>query len=84
MAVRLMNGKLLVRELKDQDSHLLLKWLTNPILFQFDEGRDRAIDLQTVQDNYLSKQSSPVTGCAVEWDGQTIMNCTKDRLETAG
>ncbi len=68
----LQDGKLLVRTLQDEDAHLLLKWLTNPALLEFYEGRDRTINLQTVRGKYLNKHGNPVTGCAVEWDGKAI------------
>ncbi len=63
---------MVVRNLQDDDAHLLLKWLSNPVLLQFYEGRDRAVDREIVRTKYLTKPGDPVTGCIVEWDGIPI------------
>jgi aminoglycoside 6'-N-acetyltransferase len=68
----LKNGRLRVRKLLDEDSHLLLEWLSNPVLLQFYEGRDRDIGPLEIRNMYLTKQGNPLTGCVVEWDGRPI------------
>lgn len=48
------DGKLLVRKLEWNDRYLLTKWLFNPEVLKFYEGRDRPFDLEKVEALFLS------------------------------
>lgn len=63
---------LLVRILGSDDVQDLCRWLSDPAVLEFYEGRDRPLDPETARRCYLSKQGSPVTGCIVEWQGRPI------------
>jgi aminoglycoside 6'-N-acetyltransferase len=68
----LKSGQLLVRLLTASDARFLSKWLSDPAVLEFYEGRDRPLDLEAAKRQYLSKQDAPVTGCIVEWNGEAI------------
>ncbi|WP_313893624.1 GNAT family N-acetyltransferase [Psychrobacillus sp.] len=59
------NGKLSVRPLEQQDSSLLVKWLSNPVVLEFYEGRDNAFDLEKVQESFYNDEPE-VVRCIVE------------------
>ncbi|GIN63772.1 hypothetical protein J27TS8_37650 [Robertmurraya siralis] len=40
------NGKLLVRKLELKDNYLLAKWLSDPLVLEYYEGRDNPFDLE--------------------------------------
>lgn len=61
-----------VRALEAADVQDLCRWLSDPAVLEFYEGRDRPLDQETARRCYLSKQGSPVAGCIVEWDGKPI------------
>ncbi len=43
-------------EVVQEDAPLLLKWLSDPLVLAFYEGRDKAFTLETIQEKYLSKE----------------------------
>jgi aminoglycoside 6'-N-acetyltransferase len=61
-----------VRTLEAADVQDLCRWLSDPAVLEFYEGRDRPLDSETARQHYLSKQGNPVTGCIVEWGGKPI------------
>ncbi len=65
-------GALRVRMLEADDIQDLCRWLSDPAVLEFYEGRDRPLDPKTARRCYLSKQGDPVTGCIVEWNGRPI------------
>lgn len=68
----LQKGKLLVRTLRDTDKQLLVKWLSDPKVLQYYEGRDRPHDLEMVNEHFYNRTDDQVTGCIVEYDGAEI------------
>ncbi|TSB45535.1 GNAT family N-acetyltransferase [Alkalicoccobacillus porphyridii] len=60
-----------VRPLVKEDAYRLTKWLSDPEVLQFYEGRDHPFDLEMVQRKFY-KQTDRTNRCAVEWEGQTI------------
>lgn len=48
------NGDLKIRHMEDKDSDysLMTKWLSNPFLLEFYEGRDKVFTLDTVKEKY--------------------------------
>lgn len=45
-------GQLSVRKLETRDRHLLAKWLTDPKVLEFYEGRDNPFNLQRVHEKF--------------------------------
>ncbi|WP_191560347.1 GNAT family N-acetyltransferase [Metabacillus idriensis] len=50
-------GQLSVRKLETRDRHLLAKWLTNPKVLEFYEGRDTPFNLQRVQEKFYDRDN---------------------------
>ncbi|MCJ8010520.1 acetyltransferase [Paenibacillus sp. KQZ6P-2] len=56
----LRQGDLAVRSLSVEDASLLLKWLSDPRVLEFYEGRDRPLDLEKVQEHFYREDSDSV------------------------
>ncbi|WP_068616193.1 GNAT family N-acetyltransferase [Paenibacillus tuaregi] len=65
------NGRLKVRELEAEDSSVLVKWLSNPAVLEFYEGRDNPFDLDKVISVFYASGDEEVR-CIVEYDDQAI------------
>jgi len=65
------SGKLKVRELEKEDAGLLAKWLSNPSVLEFYEGRDRSFDLEKVRDVFFTSDSDE-TRCIVLFEEKEI------------
>ncbi|MCQ6265161.1 acetyltransferase [Fictibacillus sp. WQ 8-8] len=65
------NGKLSVRQLAYEDRFVLAKWLSDPSVLEFYEGRDRPHDIYKVIQKFFKKEDETV-GCIVEYDGIDI------------
>lgn len=63
---------LLVRRLQHSDAPLLVKWLSDPRVLEFYEGRDRPHDLEMVRRRFILKRGNPVQGCIVEYQEKPI------------
>lgn len=68
----LSKGEILVRRLSENDKHLLIKWLSDPMVLQFYEGRDRPHDLEMVDKHFYDRKSQDVIGCIIEHRGIPI------------
>jgi aminoglycoside 6'-N-acetyltransferase len=62
------NSGLKVRKLEDKDKYLLAKWLSNPLVLEFYEGRDNPFDLDKVNEKFYNHNNG-VKGCIVEYKG---------------
>ncbi|WP_054949489.1 GNAT family N-acetyltransferase [Numidum massiliense] len=60
-----------VRKLAEDDAHLLVKWLSDPRVLQYYEGRDRPHDLDMVRRHFYDR-TREVTSCVVECDSLAI------------
>ncbi|MCP1183024.1 GNAT family N-acetyltransferase [Paenibacillus sp. 1781tsa1] len=60
-----------VRFLETEDEHQLVKWLTDPEVLQYYEGRDRPHDLEQVREHFYN-QDDDATRCIVEYGGHPI------------
>lgn len=60
-----------VRLLQEEDAGLLVKWLSDPEVLAFYEGRDRPHDLPMVLDSFYTDEDDE-TRCIIEYDGQAI------------
>lgn len=65
------NGKLAVRKLKEEDKQLLVKWLSDPIVLEFYEGRDNPHDIDKVNQYFYDAKDETIR-CIVEYDGEAI------------
>ncbi|MEK3953792.1 MULTISPECIES: GNAT family N-acetyltransferase [unclassified Psychrobacillus] len=65
------NGDLKVRILEDEDNVLLAKWLSDPSVLEFYEGRDNPFDLDKVNEVFYATEDEEVK-CIVEYDGNGI------------
>lgn len=65
------NGKLKVRKLEKQDAPLLARWLSDPTVLEFYEGRDNPFDLDKVHQAFYSSDDDEVK-CMVEFEGNEI------------
>src|SRR6185437_5004550 len=63
--------KLLVRILKEEDKFLLAKWLSDPEILQYYEGRDNPFDVEKVEEKFF-KEEDDDTCCMIEFDGEPI------------
>lgn len=66
------NGTLEVRRLIPPDYPLLSKWLSNPTVLEFYEGRDNPHDLAKVEQVFDSKVDGTETGCIATYEGTDI------------
>jgi aminoglycoside 6'-N-acetyltransferase len=65
------NEKLRVRTLIEVDKFNLAKWLSDPEILQYYEGRDNPFDVEKVERTFFKKEEG-VTPCIVEYDGTPI------------
>ncbi|MFD1851386.1 GNAT family N-acetyltransferase [Oceanobacillus bengalensis] len=65
------NGQLKVRRLQVKDNYLLVKWLSDPSVLAFYEGRDNPFDLDKVNKAFYDSDDDEVK-CVVEFDGKEI------------
>ncbi len=59
--------KLVVRQLEVKDAETLGKWLTDPKVLQYYEGRDRPHDLELIREHFYNRDGD-VKGCIIEYD----------------
>lgn len=65
------NGNLKVRKLEKRDDHLLVKWLSDPTLLEFYEGRDNTFNLDKVNKTFYASEDDKVR-CMVEFENEQI------------
>jgi aminoglycoside 6'-N-acetyltransferase len=62
-----------VRQLQEADIPLLTKWLSDPTVLEFYEGRDRPHNEEMVRSTFVEKKSGdPVLGCIITYEDQEI------------
>ncbi len=64
-------GSLTVRKLESRDAAILAKWLSDPTVLEYYEGRDNPHDTEKVLKNYFDHEDE-VHGCIVENEGVQI------------
>lgn len=62
---------LILRELVKGDAALLAKWLSNPAVLEFYEGRDNPFDFAKVRLKFFN-QNDAETRCIIEYTGKEI------------
>lgn len=65
------NGSLKVRELQMKDNAFLVKWLSDPLVLKFYEGRDHPFDLERVNQIFYPPTERKVR-CIVEFEENAI------------
>lgn len=65
------NKELIVRPLIKDDANKLVKWLSDPVILQYYEGRDNPFDLKKVHQVFYT-QNDQTSRCIIEWEGQAI------------
>lgn len=65
------NENLIVRELMFEDNLLLAKWLSDPQVLAFYEGRDNPFDLERVNKKFYNRENETIR-CMIEYDGAKI------------
>ncbi len=63
--------RLSVRVLERNDAALLAKWLSNPTVLQYYEGRDHPFDIDKVKKVFFDKETD-VNRCIIEFKGVAI------------
>ncbi len=63
-------GNLLVRMLAEDDKNLLAKWLSDPAVLRYYEGRDNAFDIEKIEQNFFCADEE--MRCIVEYDNQSV------------
>jgi aminoglycoside 6'-N-acetyltransferase len=64
-------GDLAVRELTGEDAGLLVKWLSDPQVLAFYEGRDRPHDSVLVRQHFYELRGG-IDACIVQYEGRAI------------
>lgn len=67
----LKNGKLAVRTLLAADAPLLVRWLSDPEVLRYYEGRDRPHDMDMVRKHFYEDQEE-ITRCIILYEGLAI------------
>lgn len=65
------NGDLRIRGLKVQDAELLAKWLSDPEVLRYYEGRDNPFDVSKVKSAFFDRETG-TKRCIIECLGQPI------------
>ncbi|WP_433747604.1 GNAT family N-acetyltransferase [Falsibacillus pallidus] len=65
------NGRLGVRLLERKDAELLAKWLSDPAVLEFYEGRDNSFDMDKVIEKFYPEEDEE-TRCIIEYDDAAI------------
>lgn len=63
--------KLEIRTLEENDKNLLVKWLSDPRVLEFYEGRDNPFDLEKVNNVFFANEDEEVK-CIVNFAGKDI------------
>lgn len=65
------HDKLTVRLLENNDDALLVKWLSDPQVLEFYEGRDRPHDIELVRKHFFENREG-ITACIIQYDNVDI------------
>jgi aminoglycoside 6'-N-acetyltransferase len=64
-------GSLMVREVEDKDKHHLVKWLSDPAVLEYYEGRDKPFNLEKVNEDFY-EPGDEKGKCIIEYEGKKI------------
>jgi aminoglycoside 6'-N-acetyltransferase len=71
MSVLFHNGSLKVRELEEGDKSHLARWLNDPAVLEFYEGRDNPHTLEMIEEHFYNRDRQ-VAACIIEWNGTLL------------
>ena len=71
LVMLLKSERLAIRELIEDDKLLMVKWLSDPEVLQFYEGRDRPLDLAQVEEDFYGEVDDE-TRCLILYEEQPI------------
>ena len=60
-----------IRELEKDDAKDLEKWLSNPVVLEYYEGRDQVFDMDKVQKKFYSYNPQKIR-CIIEYEEKKI------------
>lgn len=60
-----------IRTLEDEDADLLLRWLSNPVVLEFYEGRDRPYNKELVKKHFYEDREE-ITPCIIQYNSADI------------
>ena len=66
------DGPLSIRPLTTDDADDLHRWLNDPAVLAFYDGRDNPGSRDRIKQHYLSKTGHPVQGCIVQWQTKPV------------
>lgn len=65
------NNEICLRSLEPEDADLLVKWLSNPNVLEYYEGRDRPHDMKLVQKHFFEDRDG-ITQCIIQYKTRDI------------
>ncbi|MEK4564134.1 GNAT family N-acetyltransferase [Alkalihalobacillus sp. FSL R5-0424] len=65
------NHQLHIRPLLKEDAPFLAKWLSDPAVLEFYEGRDNPFDLNKVLETFYKEEGTTIR-CLIKWEDQAI------------
>lgn len=68
----LQEGDLMIRDLRAADEGALLRWLTDPAVLEFYEGRDKAFTPELVREHFYDDSDQNMHRCIIEQNGNPI------------
>ncbi|MDA8205316.1 MAG: GNAT family N-acetyltransferase [Thermaerobacter sp.] len=68
----LRDGPINIRPIAPDDAPHLMRWLNDPNVLQYYEGRDQPQDEHAIRKRFLTKQGSSVQGCAICYHDRPI------------
>ncbi|HSU79377.1 MAG TPA: GNAT family N-acetyltransferase [Candidatus Angelobacter sp.] len=69
--MNLQKGPLEIRSLRSEDKGALVKWLSDPLVLEYYEGRDRPFDLEQVEEKFYQSDKN-VQRCLISFEGNKI------------
>ncbi|MEC0227527.1 GNAT family N-acetyltransferase [Paenibacillus alba] len=66
-----LNNEICLRRLELKDSNLLVKWLSNPEVLEYYEGRDRPHNLELVRKHFFEDREE-ITQCIIQYKNTDI------------
>ncbi|AWB45534.1 hypothetical protein DCC85_15870 [Paenibacillus sp. CAA11] len=61
-----------IRYLLDEDDQLLARWLSNPMVLEYYEGRDHVHDLALVRQHFYEDRDDGITSGIIQYQDQDI------------
>ncbi|WP_435165980.1 GNAT family N-acetyltransferase [Paenibacillus glycanilyticus] len=60
-----------LRTLESEDAGLLVRWLSDPVVLEFYEGRDRPLDVELVRKHFYEDREE-IIPCIIQYNGADI------------